>query len=177
MGKKFTKAPTTPYKKPLKNSPDKARVQKFIKMRPLLTFQAVPFPQKRQELARIEYKQLLGRMVGSVDLNADAKNRFVLKITVSVLRRGCYAVQSVTVMTAKTLKTTLLLQFPSEKVGQVSKVVYVHGQIVKKTIVFATLMERSANYNARGLTVSTNIQLPNSQKNKVYFRIWKKTFP
>ena len=142
-----------------------------------MTFQAVHFPHKKQNLARIEYKPLLGRIVGSFGLNADAKSRIALKITVSVLRWVWYVVQSVSAMIAKTLKTTLILQFSSEKDKQVSKDVYVQGQIAKKTIVFATLTERSANYNAGVLTVSTNIQLPNSQKNKLYFRIWKKNFP
>lgn len=91
--------------------------------------------------------------MGSCDLNAGVKSRTVLRITVSALLRAWSVVPTVSVLIAKTPKTTLILWFLSEKVRPGRKDVYVHGQIVKKTIVFATPMERSANLNAGALIV------------------------
>jgi hypothetical protein len=86
--------------------------------------------------------------VGSCDLNAGVKSRTALRITVSALRRAWSVVPTVSALIAKTPKTTSILWLQSERVRPGSKVVYAHGQIAKKTIVFATPPERSASLNA-----------------------------
>lgn len=54
--------------------------------------------------------------MGSCDLNAGVKSRTALRITVSALLRAWSVVPTVSVLIAKTPKTTLILWFLSENV-------------------------------------------------------------